>query len=143
MNVLPINRSAAEKHVQFSEYVDVRRDVPMPAETTTVEPSMHAQRLERAMRTANTVDRRASTATPSRPVKTYKSACEKASMLCGALAIPSFITAVFLGPIGLVVPAALIVCSIIFAMLRGKPTQEILDERERRTAEVRMYDSQI
>lgn len=141
MNVLPINQSVAERHVQFSEFVDVRRDLPAPTGTTTVEPSMHAQRLERAMRTAQTTDRRAPESTPSRPVRIYKSVCEKAALVCGALVIPSFALAA-IGPIGLVAPAALAVAAVVFALIRGKPTEEILDERAQRAFEARLYDSQ-
>jgi len=141
MNVLPISQSVAERHVQFSEFVDVRRDLPAPAETTTIEPSIYAQRLERAMRTAQTTEHRAPESTPSRPVRIYKSVCEKAAMICAALVIPSFALAV-IGPIGLVAPAALAVAAVVLSLIRGKPTQEILDERAQRAADARLYDSQ-
>ena len=140
MNVLPINQSVAERHVQFSEFVDVRRDLPAPTGTTSIEPSIHAQRLERAMRTAQTADRRAPESAPSRPVRIYKSVCEKAALVCGALVIPSFTFLVF-GPIGLVAPAALAVATVVLSLIRGKPTQEIMDERAQREINARLSDS--
>lgn len=142
MNVMPINQSVAERHVQFSEFVAV--EIPPRTETqmvTIVEPTVYSQRLERAMRTAPTVAPAQPENAPSQPVKAYKNACEKAALVCGALAIPSF-ALVVMGPIWLVAPAALIAATVAFSLLRGKPTQEILQERAQRATDAKLHDSQ-
>ena len=145
MNVPRTNvANLADLHVQLSEFVALdmhSQSPPAPQGAAPVEPSMYAQRLERMMRTAPVVEVPAApvVAEPSRCVRMYKLTCDRLSLICGAAVIPSCACAV-LGPIGLVVPAALVVASIALWLLRGKPTQQILQEHAARAEAARSFD---
>lgn len=139
MNVTPIRpQNIAERHVQFSEFVEVRHFEP--TETATVQPSMYAQRLERALRDRPCVEAQAQTQpAQSKPLNVYKNVLHTVAMICGALILPSF-ACLFLGPIGLVVPAALALVSLACALLGGRPTEAMERARAERAAEMREYD---
>lgn len=139
MNVVPIRpQNVAERHVQFSEFVDVRHFTP--TETTEVLPTMHAQQLERQLRTAPCVaPQPSSEPAQSLPVRAYKNALHTAAMVFGALFIPSFACLV-LGPIGLIAPAVLLSLALTCVLLGGRPTETMERIRAERAAMVRQFD---
>lgn len=152
MKVIPIKPQLAvdDRHVQFSEFIDVRVfDPTRPARPTMIIPTPDAQRLERALRSASTnrpaapapvrQESRQEPPAQSKWVKLYKSICEKAALLCGAFILPSFVCLI-LGPIGLVAPAGLAVLALAFTLLRGAPTSEIRTEQNRRAEDGRRHD---
>lgn len=106
--------------------------------------SVLAARIEHALSIANV--------TPIRPpsvqhnqhqhrpiVKTWKNICHKAAMTCAILILPSFACLAF-GVVGLAAPAALLVASIVLALLGGKPTEEMEATRAARAAQAAEYD---
>lgn len=137
----------AERHVQLSEFVDVSvhsmTDTQM---STIIGPSVHAQRLERMMRTAEI---------PAAPVvsvphpvedvpcctRVYKRAFNSAFLCCGLLSIPALALAA-VSPVLLAVPAGLLVASGVCYCLRGKPTLAMEQEYEMRRVAARLHDSQ-
>lgn len=148
MNITPIS-AKPERHVAFAQKVEVRHIQPeTPSESTVVQPSLHAQRLERALKTQQVAPAR------PRPVEQetrsskkecmtqIKKATYLAACVCGALAIPAF-SFLFLGPIGLVVPAALAVSCVILLALAGKPTPEMQQDIERTRQDLRQWDSRV
>lgn len=141
MNVSPIRQlSAPERHVYFSDNVQVQ--IIESTESAPVMPSMYAQRLERHMRNATNVTPQSTPAPASSPiVLTCKNAMFKAALACGALFLPSF-AALVLGPIGLIVPGALLALTVLFYLLAGKPTQSMEQSLAARHAEARRSDSQ-
>lgn len=138
MNIVPIRpQSAAERHVQFSEFVEVRHITP--TETEPVQPSLYAQRLERALRSHASVEVVTPRPTPSLPVQAYKNTMHRAALVFAALILPSFFCLV-LGPIGLIAPAVLTSLTLTCALLAGKPTEEMEIESAIRSVEAREYD---
>jgi hypothetical protein len=139
MNVTSIRpQSAAERHVQFSEFVEVR--YIEPTETAPVQPSLHAQRLEYAMKNRPCVKTQEQLREiKSEAVKTYKNILHTVAMVCGALIVPSF-ACLLLGPIGLVVPAALASIALTCALLGGRPTETMERKRAERAAAMSEYD---
>ena len=134
----------AERHVQFSEYVDVRIFTPTDTQTTTiVEPSMHAEKLQRMMRTVEIPPAPTPQASenPARCVRVYKRVCDTAYLACGVAAFPALGLAA-LGPIWLLVPAGLFVAAATCYVLRGKPTLEMEQEYEARRVFAQAHDSQ-
>ena len=139
MNVTPIRpQNAAERHVQFSEFVEVRYITP--TETEEIQPTLHAQRLEYAMKNRPCVE------TPeqlreikSKAIKTYKNVLHTVAMACGALIIPSFACLV-LGPIGLIAPAVLASLALTCVLLAGRPTETMERKRAERAAVMSDYD---
>lgn len=145
MNIPPVSAaSLASRHVELSEFVVVEQTPASSTMSNAPEPSVYAQRLERELRNATV-----SAAPPVRIVKpamgcvsgTCKKFCDTASLVCGAAAVPSFVFAIF-RPWGLVAPAALVVASVVFAVMRGKPTPEMLEAYERRAVDARIHDSE-
>lgn len=137
MNVTPIRpQTAADRHVQFSEFVEVRH-IP-PRETAPVQPSMYAQRLERELRNRPCVEAQ-TPPTQSKPVRVFKNVMHTVATICGALIIPSFLC-LFLGPIGLIVPAALASIALTCALLGGRPTEAMERARAERAAAMAEYD---
>ena len=135
----------AERHVQLSEFVDVSvhsmTDTQM---ATIIDPSMHAQRLERMMRDAEIPTVRTPSPTveaPSRCTRIYKRACDTMSLACGAAAIPALGLAAF-GPVWLVAPACLFAVSAVCFLLRGAPTPAMEQEYEARRAAAQNNDCQ-
>lgn len=109
-----------------------------------VQTSIHAARIERAMRNAAVSNTRQSL--PERPaqthqqiIKTAKNAFHNIAITCGALFIPSFAFAV-LGPIGLIVPASLLAVGVIAALIGGKLTPEMEEANAIRAAQNAEYD---
>lgn len=141
MNVNPIKQlSAPERHVYFSDNVQVQ--IIEPTESAPVMPSMYAQRLERQMRNAPNVTSRPAPAPANSPITlACKNAMLKAALACGALFLPSF-AALVLGPIGLIVPGALLALTVLFFLLAGKPTQSMEQSLATQQAEARRFDSQ-
>lgn len=139
MNVTPIRpQDIADRHVQFSEFVEVRHFTP--SETTDVQPSMYAQRLERELRGRPCVEAQAQTPPEqSKPVQVYKNYMHNASIVCGALIIPSF-ACLALGPIGMVVPGVLLSLSLTCALLGGRPTEAMQQARAELSVEMAEYD---
>jgi hypothetical protein len=139
MNVTSIRpQSAAERHVQFSEFVEVR--YIEPTETAPVQPSLHAQRLERELRNRPCVKTQTQAQpTQSKPLKVYKNVLHTVAMVCGALIIPSF-TCLLLGPIGLVAPAVLASLALTCVLLAGRPTESMERKRAERAAVMSEYD---
>lgn len=148
MNIAPIS-AKPERHVAFAQKVEVRHIQPeTPSESTVIQPSLHAQRLERALRTQQVAPARPRVieqeVTPNTKecAPKFKKAAYLAACICGAFIIPSF-SFLFLGPIGLVVPAALAVSSVILFALAGKPTPEMEQDIERTRQAAREWDSCI
>lgn len=139
MNVAPIRpQTTAERHVQFSEFVEVRHFTP--TETAPVQPSLYAQRLERELRNRPDVEAQAQTPpTQSKPVCVFKNTMHVAGIISGALIIPSF-ACLFLGAIGLIAPAALTSIALTCALLGGRPTETMERIRAERAAAVAEYD---
>ena len=134
----------AERHVQLSEFVDVSihsmTDTQM---ATIIGPSMHAQQLERMMRTVEIPDVQPvpQVARASCCVRAYKRTCDTASLVCGVAAMPLFALAA-VHPFLLVIPAGLITMSMVCFCLRGKPTTEMQQEYETRRVFAQRTDSQ-
>lgn len=139
MNVVPIRpQSVAERHVQFSEFVEVRHITP--TETAPIRPSMYAQRLARELRNQSNVDAQPHIQpTQSRPVRAYKNVMHTAAMVFGTLILPSFACLV-LGPIGLIAPVVLAVLAIVCAFLGGRPTEAMEQARAERAEANRNFD---
>ena len=139
MNIVPIRpQTTAERHVHFSEFVEVRHI--QPRETAPVQPSMYAQRLERELRNRPCVEAQAQTPpTQSKPVRMFKNTMHTIAMVCGALIIPSFACLV-LGPIGLIAPAVLLSLALTCALFGGRPTETMERARAERAAVMSEYD---
>ena len=137
MNVTPIRpQTSAERHVQFSEFVEVRHIEPR--ETAPVQPSMYAQRLERELRNRPCVEAQ-TLPTQSRAAKVCKNMLHTVAMVCGALILPSFACLV-LGPIGLIAPAVLASIALTCVLLAGRPTETMERARAERAAAMSEYD---
>lgn len=137
--IRPLNNS--ERYVRFSDVIEVRHF--NPEESFSIQPSLHAKRIEKQLRIAPCISVKPSNLNvklpnipkQSLPVKTCKNVLYTAGLICGALVIPSFICLIF-GPIGLAIPALLAVACFGFFVLAGEPTfemQKIL-ESNRKTA---------
>lgn len=107
--------------------------------------SVHAARIEHALRSAP-IDARPQQATPQnaqidthQKANKFKSACSAISTLCGAAVFPS-IACLSFGVIGLVVPAALAVACVVFALLAGKPSEELQTRRAERQVQSANFD---
>lgn len=138
MNVTPIRpQNMAERHVQFSEFVEVRHITP--TETAPVQPSLYAQRLERELRNKPDVEPQPAQPAQSKPARALKNTMHTIAMVCGALIIPSFACLV-LGPIGLIAPAVLASLALICVLLAGRPTEAMERARAERAAVMREYD---
>lgn len=139
MNIEPVRPQAiADRHVHFSEVVNVRY-IP-PRETTEIQPTMHAQRLERELKNKpNVIAQAQAQPTQSKPVQVYKNFMHNASIVCGALIIPSF-ACLALGPIGLVAPGVLLSLALTCALIGGRPTETMERARAERAAEMAEYD---
>ena len=138
MNVTPIRpQTTAERHVQFSEFVEVRHIEPR--ETAPVQPSMYAQRLERELRNRPYVEPQQTPPTQSKPMQVFKNTMHTVAMVSAALIIPSFLC-LFLGPIGLVAPAVLASIALTCALLAGRPTETMERARAERAAAMSEYD---
>jgi hypothetical protein len=138
MNVTSIRpQTTAERHVQFSEFVEVRHITP--TETAPVQPSIYAQRLERELRSRPIVEPQQTPPTQSCAARVCKNVLHTVAMVCGALIIPSFACLV-LGPIGLIVPAVLASVALTCALLGGRPTETMERARAERAAAMRDYD---
>lgn len=139
MNVTPIRpQTAADRHVQFSEFVEVRH-IP-PRETAPVQPSIYAQRLERELKNQPNATAQAQTQpAQSKPVQAYKNVLHTVAMVAGALILPSF-ACLILGPIGLIVPAVLASIALTCALLGGRPTETMERARAERAAAMRDFD---
>jgi len=138
MNIVPIRpQTAADRHVQFSEFVEVRHIEPR--ETAPVQPSLYAQRLERELRDRPCVEPQQTPPTQSRAARVCKNVLHTVAMVCGALILPSFACLV-LGPIGLIVPAVLASVALTCALLGGRPTETMERARAERAAAMREYD---
>jgi hypothetical protein len=137
MNVTPIRpQTTAERHVQFSEFVEVRHFTP--TETAPVQPSLHAQRLERELRNRPCIEPQ-QTQTQSKPVQVYKNVMHAIATVSAALILPSFACFV-LGPIGLIAPAVLASLALTCVLLAGRPTEAMERARAERAAVMREYD---
>jgi hypothetical protein len=145
-SVIQTPQNVPERHVEFAEHVQVR--VFETTDTAPIRKSITAQRIERQLRAAGMVSVnqvQAPVQPPqirqdiSAPVQAYKNILHKTSLVLGALSIPSF-AFLFLGPIGLVVPAALITAAVVCVLLAGKPTEEMEQARAIRRAEMQEYD---
>ena len=138
MNVVPIRpQSVAERHVQFSEFVEVRHITP--TETAPIRPSMYAQRLERELRNRPCVEPQQTPPTQSRAARVCKNVLHTVAMVAGALILPSF-ACLILGPIGLIVPAVLASVALTCALLGGRPTETMERARAERAAAMRDFD---
>lgn len=138
MNVTPIRpQNMAERHVQFSEFVEVRHITP--TETAPVQPSLYAQRLERELRNRPDVEPQPAQPAQSKPARALKNVLHTIATVCGALIIPSF-ACLILGPIGLVAPAVLASLALICVLLAGRPTEAMERARAERAAVMREYD---
>ena len=139
MNVTPIRpQTSAERHVQFSEFVEVRHIAP--TETAPVQPSLYAQRLERDLRNRPCVEPQAQTqSTESKPVQVFKNTMHTIAMVCGALIVPSF-ACLILGPIGLIAPAVLASVALTCILVAGRPTETMERIRAERAAVMSEYD---
>jgi len=138
MNIVPIRpQTAADRHVQFSEFVEVRHIEPR--ETAPVQPSLYAQRLERELRTRPCVEPQQTPPTQSRAARVCKNVLHTVAMVCGALILPSFACLV-LGPIGLIVPAVLASIALTCVLLAGRPTETMERARAERAAVMSEYD---
>lgn len=138
MNIVPIRpQTTAERHVQFSEFVEVRHIEPR--ETAPVQPSLYAQRLERELRNRPCVEPQQTPPTQSRAAKVCKNVLHTVAMVAGALILPSF-ACLILGPIGLIVPAVLASIALTCALLGGRPTETMERARAERAAVMSEYD---
>jgi len=138
MNVTPIRpQTTAERHVQFSEFVEVRHITP--TETAPVQPSLYAQRLERELRNRPDVEPQLAQPAQSKPARALKNVLHTIATVCGALIIPSFACLV-LGPIGLIAPAVLASLALTCVLLAGRPTETMERARAERAAAVSEYD---
>lgn len=139
MNVTPARLpTIAERHSELTECEEVRHVTP--EETSCVQPSLYAQRLERELKTCSCV--KAKTRPPSiqsKPKRVFKNTMHMASIVCAALIIPAF-TCLFLGPIGLIAPAGLCFLAVACAWLGGLPTEEMARARAERAAVMSEYD---
>lgn len=113
--------------------------------SSDVPSDFHAVRLEHSMKTAQpkATPKHQPMQQPQQPqqtaIKAWKNFCYRASMVCGALALPSFAFLAF-GVVGLAVPAALFLTCAFFAVLAGKLPPEIEAAREQRAVQNAMYD---
>lgn len=143
MNVTAIKpQGMAERHVQFSEFVEVRHISPLEsvATTTEMQPSIYAQRLAHELRNMPCVEaQQQAQPTQSKPLQAYKNVLHTVAMVCGALVIPSF-ACLFLGPIGLIVPAVLTSLWLTCILIAGRPTEMMERIRAERAAEMSEYD---
>jgi hypothetical protein len=138
MNVTPIRpQNMAERHVQFSEFVEVR--YIEPTETAPVQPSLYAQRLERELRNRPCVEPQQTPPTQSCAARVCKNVLHTIAMVCGALIIPSF-ACLALGPIGLIAPAVLASLALTCVLLAGRPTEAMERARAIRAAAMSEYD---
>ena len=138
MNVTPIRpQTTAERHVQFSEFVEVRHIEPR--ETAPVQPSMYAQRLERELRGRPNVEPQPAQQSQSKPMQVFKNVMHTIATVCGALIIPSF-ACLILGPIGLIAPAVLASLALTCILLAGRPTETMERIRAERAAVMSEYD---
>lgn len=139
MNIEPVRPQAiADRHVHFSEVVNVRY-IP-PRETTEIQPTMHAQRLERELKNKpNVIAQAQAQPTQSKPIRIYKNVMHTVAMICGALFLPSF-ACLALGPIGLIAPAVLLSLALTCVLLAGRPTEAMEREMAIRAAEMAEYD---
>lgn len=146
MNIPPVNAaSLASRHVELSEFVVVEQTPTSSTVSSPPEPSLYAQRLSQELRnvviSAPPARRIACTPVVECVSGACKKFCDTASLVCGAAAIPSFMFVV-LSPWGLIAPAALVTASVVFAVMRGKPTPEMVAAYERRARDARIHDSE-
>ena len=138
MKVLPISQpTLSEQHTEAAEQVQVR--VIQPTDTAPIQPSVYAQRLERQLAQATVVE--PAQIRPETPpaVRVCKNVLHSMALVCGALFVPSF-ALVFLGPIGLVAPAALLATATACVVFAGKPTEEMEQARAVRRVAMQEYD---
>lgn len=69
----------------------------------------------------------------------FKTFCNTMANLCGIAVLPS-IACIAFGVIGLVVPGALVVACVVFALLAGKPTEREQARREERHSASANFD---
>lgn len=106
---------------------------------------LHAARIERAVKSAPAVAIRqtqpvqATQIEPSKALKRWKTFCHTAAAICGVLAMPALACIAF-APIGVIIPAALLVASVVFALMGGKLTQEMEAQRAAMAAQNAAYD---
>ena len=134
----------ASTHEQQVQWEASSQEARIEGFTNSDAPAnLHAARLERALRCAqpNQVQQQAAPIAqqPKPVVKALKSVCHAASLVCAALILPSLACLAF-GAIGLIVPAALFVVSVVLNVLGGKPTAEIQAARDERAARNAVYD---
>ena len=138
MIVTPIKpQTIADRHVQFSEFVEVRHIEPR--ETAPVQPSLYAQRLERELRNRPFVEPQQTFPTQPRATRVCKNVLHTVAMVCGALILPSF-ACLILGPIGLIAPAVLASVALTCALVAGRPTETMERARAERAAVMRDFD---
>lgn len=140
MNIAPVRpQTIADRHVHFSEVVEVRY-IP-PRQTTEIQPTLSAKRLEQELKNKPNVIAQEQAPPPaqSKPVQVYKNYMHNASIVCGALIIPSF-ACLALGPIGLVAPGVLLSLSLTCALLGGRPTEAMQQARAELSVEMAEYD---
>lgn len=120
---IPTNpTNVAERHVQLSEFVDVKKYATPPS-------------------TQKVVPRVAPTVEPDVPKSSvYKRTCGTAALVCGALVIPSFAFLAF-GVVGLVAPATLVVATAVCFIARGKLPPDMEAEYAARAEAARTHDS--
>lgn len=135
MNIQPVGqRNQQERHVQFFDYAQV--NYYQPQTTAEVRPTIEAERLERIVRNLppgepravqqptipqNHASETASTAESSKPNKKLNKILYYSACVTGSLAFPSLAVAVFIGPIGLVIPACLLTVSAILLCVTERP----------------------
>lgn len=141
MNIQPVGtRNQQERHVQFFDYAQV--NYYQPQTTAEVRPTIEAERLERIVRNTPTVTTRAaqqvaaahipasetaSTTNESpRPNAKLNKALYVAACVTGALAFPALAAAMFLGPIGFVIPACLLAVSAILFCVTERPEKTLV-----------------
>lgn len=125
--------------------------MPMPTGTTIIEPSIHAQRLERILRVEPGRIARPRLAEirpspePIAPQKAswFKKATFMAACICAAAVIPSLSLFMFVGPLGFIAPAALAIACVAFFLLSGKPTPDMEMQMERNRQDLRLWDSRV
>lgn len=130
MKIPPVNQPApTDRQVQFSEFVDVRTYMPTEITgATEIQPDVHAQRLERALRTAPVgvpcpvVVAANDPAPPDVPpyLRAYKRTCDVLAVTCGLLFMPSLILG-WVNPILFAVGPGLVVMSALLTFARGAP----------------------
>lgn len=139
MNITPINRLQTHEH-HVLESLDVSSRTSEPTETSPIQPSLYAQRLERQLRKQPCVKTPPQEQPkPTRIVNAYKNTMHIASIACGLLILPS-LTCVAIGPIGLIAPVALAVLAVICGLLAGSPTETMEQKRAERAAVMSEYD---